>query len=226
MRSYNQYCSVAKSLDVIGDRWNLLIVRELLLTERRRYTDLLGGLPGIATNLLSDRLRDLEHQGILEREQAPPPIATTLYRLTDRGRALEPVIAELGKWGVPLMGKRAEDDAFRSHWLAFPVELFLADSDPDSPPVSIEVRAGDGPVSIEAGHGRLRTVGAAAPDADLVIDASPELVLAVLSGNVTLAQARRRGLSYRGDADVLARLQRHRTLAAGTTLTAPARFAR
>src|SRR3977135_2149859 len=112
MRSYSQYCSIAKALDVVGDRWNLLIVRELLLRGRCRYTDLLQGLPGIATNLLADRLRDLEHAGIVSREDAPPPIATTLFALTERGTELRPVLSELGKWGEPLMAERADEDAF------------------------------------------------------------------------------------------------------------------
>ena len=91
MRSYGQYCAVAKALDVVGDRWSLLIVRELLLREACRYTDLLEGLPGIATNLLADRLRELESAGVVCREGAPPPIAATLFRLTDRGRELQEV---------------------------------------------------------------------------------------------------------------------------------------
>src|SRR3954468_24706379 len=102
MRSYGQYCSVAKALDVVGERWTLLIVRELLAQGACRYTDLRAGLPGIATNLLADRLRELEAAGIVEREDAPPPIATTLFRLTERGAALEPVIYALGRWGAPL----------------------------------------------------------------------------------------------------------------------------
>src|SRR3954452_4793893 len=101
MRSYGQYCSVARALDVIGDRWTLLIVRELLLQGACRYTDLREGLPGIATNLLADRLRELEAAGLVDRQDAPPPIATTLFRLTPRGEALRPVIDELGRWGFP-----------------------------------------------------------------------------------------------------------------------------
>src|ERR1035441_10219979 len=97
LRSYGQYCSVAKALDVIGDRWNLLIVRELLLREPCRYTDLLHGLPGIATNLLADRLRGLEQAGIVSREDAPPPVATTLYALTERGQELGPILRRLGQ---------------------------------------------------------------------------------------------------------------------------------
>ena len=76
MRSYGQYCSIAKALDVVGDRWTLLIVRELLIRGACRYTDLKDGLPGIATNLLADRLRELESAGLIRREEAPPPVAT------------------------------------------------------------------------------------------------------------------------------------------------------
>ena len=82
MRTYGQYCPMAKSLDVIGDRWSLLIVRELLGRGPLRYTDIRNGLPGVATNLLADRLRELEQAGVLRREAAPPPIATTLFHLT------------------------------------------------------------------------------------------------------------------------------------------------
>ena len=85
MRSYDEYCALAKSLDVVGDRWTLLIVRELELRGACRYTDLRNGLPGIATNLLADRLRELESEGLVAREEAPPPIASTLFRLTPAG---------------------------------------------------------------------------------------------------------------------------------------------
>ena len=100
MRSYGQYCSVARALDVIGDRWSLLIVRELLLQGSCRYTDLLNGLPGIATNLLADRLQQLEQAGIVDREAAPPPVATTLFGLTPRGQQLQPVLRRSAS-GVP-----------------------------------------------------------------------------------------------------------------------------
>jgi len=96
MRSYGQSCGVAKALDLLGERWTLLIVRELLQGPSR-YTDLRNGLPGIATNLLAERLRELEEAGVVLREEAPPPIATALYSLTDRGQELQSVIYELGR---------------------------------------------------------------------------------------------------------------------------------
>ena len=150
MRSYSQYCAIAKALDVLGDRWTLLIVRELLLAGPSRYTDLRNGLPGIATNLLSDRLRDLESAGVITRQEAPPPVATTLFSLTPRGESIGPVLHELGLWGVPYMAEGpAPEDSFRGRWLAWPAELFLTDLEPDGPPVSIELRAGEEPVVLE-----------------------------------------------------------------------------
>jgi DNA-binding HxlR family transcriptional regulator len=133
MRSYKQHCAIAKALDVIGDRWNLLIVRELLLQAPCRYTDLHHGLPGIATNLLAERLRDLEREGIVTREEAPPPIATTLFRLTPRGQELETIVFELGRWGAPLMTEPDEHDACRAHWPA-PSPASSGTEHPTNPP--------------------------------------------------------------------------------------------
>src|SRR5262249_52193093 len=128
MRSYDQYCSLAKSLDVVGDRWTLLIVRELTLRGPSRYTDLRNGLPAIATNLLADRFRAREQAGVVEREGAPPPIATTLFRLTPRGEQLKPVLEDLVRWGVPLMTELKPKDTVESRWLAWAVELMVSDS--------------------------------------------------------------------------------------------------
>src|ERR1700751_2402967 len=98
MRSYDEYCSIAKSLDVVGDRWTLLIVRELAQRGACRSPDLRTGLPGIAPNLLADRLRELEQAGVVAREDAPPPVATALFRLTPRGEELRPVLDGLFRW--------------------------------------------------------------------------------------------------------------------------------
>src|SRR5919109_2741639 len=110
MRSYGQFCAMAKALDVVGDRWSLLIVRELMLLGPSRYTDIQNGLPGIASNLLADRLRRLEEAGVVKRELAPPPIATTLFSLTQRGDDLREVVRELGRWGAPLLGAASDDE--------------------------------------------------------------------------------------------------------------------
>lgn len=98
MRSYGDPCGIARALDAVGDRWALLIIRELLLGPKR-FTDLSKGLSGAATDVLTQRLRDLAGAGVVERATLPPPAAATVYRLTDRGRELEPVLLALGRWG-------------------------------------------------------------------------------------------------------------------------------
>src|SRR5580692_12706806 len=110
MRSYGEYCALAKTLDVVGDRWTLLVIRELAIRGACRYTDLRNGLPGIATNLLAERLRDLEQAGVVVREDAPPPIATNVFRLTPRGEELGPVLDALGRWGIPYMVEGPQPD--------------------------------------------------------------------------------------------------------------------
>ena len=207
MRSYKQYCAVAKALDVVGDRWTLLIIRELLLRGGCRYTDLQHGLPGIATNLLGDRLKDLEDQGLVRRELAPPPVATTLYHLTEAGQELQPVLASLGRWGARFMPDPTGDEVFRAHWLAFPVSEFLRDGDPTGAPVVIEVRTGDRPAVIELRGGGVTTHLGTAPAADLVLEGDAPAVLGLLSGVLSLDDARARGLTTEGSADVLDRVQ-------------------
>ena len=208
MRTYGQYCSIAKSLDVVGDRWTLLIVRELLLRGSARYTDIREGLPGIATNLLADRLRELEREGIVERRDAPPPVAATVFALTDRGRELEPVLDALGRWGVPFMAEGPyEGDEFRSRWLAWPAENFLQDGEPDAPPVTIELNAGGEPVVIEVGAGKVQARPGTVAEPDASLSGSPHALLGVLSGQLDLKTARARGLEVRGEEKVIRRVQ-------------------
>jgi DNA-binding HxlR family transcriptional regulator len=212
MRSYDEYCAIAKSLDVVGDRWTLLIVRELALGGACRYTDLRNGLPGIATNLLADRLRELEHAGVVAREEAPPPIATTLFRLTPRGEELRPVLEGLVRWGIPLMTEQDPDDAVRSHWLAWAIELMLTDHDPDAGAMTVLVDTGDEPILIEARDGGIGTRAGGAVDRDASADATlrgePRPVLGLLLGILDLKGAKALGVSYRGDPAVLDRLRR------------------
>ena len=207
MRSYGQYCSVAKALDVVGDRWTLLIVRELLLQGPCRYTDLKNGLPGIATNLLADRLHQLEEAGLVWREDAPPPVATTLFHLSQSGLELRPVLDALGAWGIRYMPEPADGDDFRSHWFAYPISLFVHDRDPDGPPLSIELHAGDRPASIEVSGGSVRTRLGTSPSPDLILDGSPRLILGLLAAYLTPAEALDLGLNISGDPAILRRLQ-------------------
>ena len=205
MKSYGQYCSVAKALDVIGDRWTLLIVRELLTQGPCRYTDLRAGLPGIASNLLSARLKELEAAGLISRTAAPPPIATTLFELTRRGRALKDVLSALGRWGVDFMVTADGSDEFRSNWFTFATENFLTDTDPGAPEAVIGLDAGDAPVHVVVGHGQAELRKGAASVPDLALAGEPRLIMGVLAGKLPLKDARTAGLSVTGDPAILAR---------------------
>jgi DNA-binding HxlR family transcriptional regulator len=114
-RSYKQYCGLARALDLVGERWALLVVRELLFGPKR-YSDLLSRLPGISTNILAARLQELEDAGVLTRKTLAPPAASTVYELTDEGRALEEPILALGRWGGKTLGPRTRDRSFLPAW--------------------------------------------------------------------------------------------------------------
>jgi DNA-binding HxlR family transcriptional regulator len=206
MRSYDEYCAIAKSLDVVGDRWTLLIVRELALRGPCRYTDVRNGLPGIASNLLAERLRELEHAGVIAREEAPPPIATTLFRLTPRGEQLQPVLEDLIRWGVPLMTEHNPRDAIRSHWLAWALELMLTDRQPDAPPVTLELQTGDQPIVIETHDGEIHTRLGPADNPDATLAGPPKPILGLLLGRLELADAKASGINYQGDTTILDRI--------------------
>ncbi|WP_042390910.1 winged helix-turn-helix transcriptional regulator [Streptacidiphilus melanogenes] len=207
MRSYGQYCSIARALDVVGDRWTLLIVRELLLQGPCRFTDLRNGLPGIAANLLSSRLKELEAAGLITREDAPPPIATALYRLSETGLELEPVLKALGLFGLRFMTEERPDDAFQARWLAYAPQWFTTDTDPDAAPAVIQLCAGGELAFIELREGRVRTQVGRAADPDLVLDGPPRSVLGLLSGLLDLDSARQLDLTATGRLDLLTRLQ-------------------
>jgi DNA-binding HxlR family transcriptional regulator/putative sterol carrier protein len=114
---YLQYCALARTLDVAGDRWTLLIVRELA-PGPRRFTDLIDGLPGVSRKLLADRLRDLERDGIVARKELPPPAARQVYELTDDGRDLATAMAPLMAWGLRRLGEHKPRETFRARWPA------------------------------------------------------------------------------------------------------------
>jgi DNA-binding HxlR family transcriptional regulator len=117
-RSYHQYCGISLALDFVGERWTLLIVRDLMIGPRR-YGDLLAGLPGVTTNLLAKRLRRLEELGLLEKTRLPAPATTVVYRLTPAGRELEPVLLALGAWGSRYMQKPKRGYRLDVGWLLF-----------------------------------------------------------------------------------------------------------
>jgi DNA-binding HxlR family transcriptional regulator len=114
-KRYDQYCPVAHACGVVGERWTLLVVRELLHGPKR-YTDLLDGLPGIGTNVLASRLRELERAGVLAKRKLPPPAASTVYELTEYGYELEEVLNALARWGARTLGPPRPEDEMYPEW--------------------------------------------------------------------------------------------------------------
>lgn len=187
-RSYGQYCGLARALDVVGDRWNLLIVRQLLLAPAR-YRELLDGLPGVATNLLADRLRDLETAGVVERRMAEEGNAI-VYALTPWGAELREPIENLIRWSAPLMERGPEGDRFCAEWLlvALPALLtgkaiarmsFAVGIDVDDQLLGVSVTRSAIAVSLHDGR-----------DLDAVLSAEPSIILGLAAGMLDLQQVR------------------------------------
>jgi DNA-binding HxlR family transcriptional regulator len=168
-RSYGQFCPIACALDVIGDRWTLLIVRELLLGPRR-FTDLQGVLPGIGTSLLADRLKQMEQAGVIQRERLAPPAGAAAYRLTERGEGLGPVVLALATWGRGLLGTPPPDEPFRPELLGLYLAASAGAIAPAGTRETYEVRIDDTAMhfAVDGGHARAR-VGRAPERADLVL---------------------------------------------------------
>ncbi|MET9659524.1 winged helix-turn-helix transcriptional regulator [Streptomyces sp. NPDC006510] len=206
-RSYDQFCATARALDSVGDRWTLLIVRELLAGPRR-YTDLHADLPGVSTDVLASRLRDMEQSGLATRRRLPPPAAASVYELTERGHGLMPVLAALAEWGAPALAERRPTDAVRAHWFALP--LLRALDGPAHPGV-VEVHLEEGEFHVRAGGAEdgAAVYGdgpAARPDARIALDV--EVCLELALGGLTLAEAVEDGrVEVSGDGPLAAELR-------------------
>ena len=181
-RTYGQYCGLARALDLVGERWALLVVRELLLGPKR-FTDLLDGLPGISTNILATRLRQLERAGVVARNRLPPPAASSVYELTEYGRALEPAVAALGRWGAASLGVRA-DQALRSHWLALALKAFFHADEADGVAAVYELRLREAAFRLAVANGALEVTPGADGAADLVLEADDDVLVGVLAGEL------------------------------------------
>lgn len=166
-RTYDHYCAVAKALDLVGERWTLLLVRELA-GGPMRYTDLIAGVPGIATDVLAARLRKLEESGIVERRTLPPPAASVVYELTDAGRGLTPVLRELAKWGMQFLGKR-KGEAFRIEWLAHWLHVMFRPERAAGTTLVLQFESGGEAIHARVADGTLETRLGPAENPDVVV---------------------------------------------------------
>src|SRR5262245_56277931 len=207
-RRYEQYCALARALDVIGERWTLLVIRELLLGPRR-YTDLMDSLPGAGTNLLADRLKELERGGVISRRRLPPPAASTVYELTPAGRELEPVVLSLTRWGSARLGRPKRGEHFSPRWLALVLRASFRPQQADGLHEAYEFRIGDEVVHARVDDGAIDVCAGWAREPDLVFTTDAGTLQTVQSGALTLAGAVATGRArIDGDPRALARCEK------------------
>jgi len=187
-RSYGQFCGLARALDVVGDRWNLLIVRQLLIAPAR-YSELVEGLPGVATNLLADRLRELETAGVIERRLAEKGNAV-VYALTPWGAELREPIDGLIRWSTPLMVRGPGGDHFRAEWLIVPLRALLVGRAAPNRSSTIGVAVDDQLFQVRATRSGIEVNPHDGGDLDAVVRADPSIILGLAAGILDLEQVR------------------------------------
>ena len=190
-RSYDQYCGLAHALDLVGERWALLVVRDLL-TGPKRFTDLRNGLGRVPTNVLSTRLKELEEAGVVERRVLPRPSGAVVYELTEYGRGLEDAVLSLVRWGTKSLGERGPDDVIPSASFALGLRGIFHPDAARGVTVTYELRFGGAVVHLRVDDGALESTPGPADEPDLTI-ASDTALPALLRGDVSPAEAERTG---------------------------------
>lgn len=186
-RSYGQYCTLARALDVIGERWTILVVRELLVRPKR-FGELLDGLPGVGRNLLAARLRHLEGEGLVERRAAERGRAH-VYELTEDGRGLAPALTELSRWGVARLGKPGAGDAFQGQW-AMGTMIAVADLDAArGVRETYEFDVGGEVFHLRVDDGRVTRHAGRAQEPDLAIRTTPRVLADIAMGDQSVLEA-------------------------------------
>jgi DNA-binding HxlR family transcriptional regulator len=187
-RPYHQYCPVARVLDVVGERWNLLVVRELLLGPRR-FTDLAQGLPGIGTSVLTTRLKQLEQNGLVTRRTLPAPAASVVYELTADALGLARIVAAMADWGMTLLGRPGDDDEIQASWLVLSLAVTAKDarSVPDG---TYELRIDDDVLDVRALNGHLQPSHGPVPNPDATLTMSAATLAAIASGDLAIPSRR------------------------------------
>jgi DNA-binding HxlR family transcriptional regulator len=191
-RGYHQFCGLARALDLIGGRWALLIVRDLL-TGPKRFSELQEGLPGVPSNVLTARLRELEDEGIVMRRAHERPGGGVVYDLTDFGRELEQPIMRLGFWGARAMGPMDPDDHFSVDSLALALRGSFRPEHADERPRVYEFKVDGKTLRARVADGRVAAPSDSTDEPDLVIESDPDMLAGVLSGQTTLDAARKTG---------------------------------
>ncbi len=204
MRTYDDGCAAAHALDLVGERWSLLVVRELLLGPKR-FTDLRTGLPGASPDVLSRRLRELEGVGVVRRRKLPPPAASKVYELTEWGEELETVVVSLGRWGAR-SPSRLRDAELGVDSLILSFRTMFDERAADGLDASYELRFGEDRFRAEVADGRFEIVRGSAQRPDATIEADPGTLAALVYGGRPLAEVLESGeLRIEGDESAVER---------------------
>jgi DNA-binding HxlR family transcriptional regulator/putative sterol carrier protein len=203
---YQQYCGLARALDVAGDRWTLLIVRELV-PGPRRFTDLIDGLPGISRKLLTERLRALERDGVITRRELPPPAARQVYELTDDGHDLAEAIAGLIAWGARRLRDPKPTESFQARWAAVGMAALANREAANGVSETYQYLVGRSAFHFTVDDGSIRLHDGLAQDPAVVLTTDEETLADIMSGKISASSARGTGaLTVAGDPQAAKRL--------------------
>jgi DNA-binding HxlR family transcriptional regulator len=203
-RVYGQYCGFARALEAVGERWALLIVRDLLVSPKR-FTDLHSGLPGIPTNVLTSRLKELEEAGIVRRRVLPRPERAVVYELTEYGSELEESVVALGRWGAKSLGDPRPSETITPDSLVTALRSTFRPEAAGDLRVGYELRVGPIVLHARVEAGTVQVAQGALPSADLVIESGPA-IRALMAGEMSPADAIKSGsVAIRGDRRLLKR---------------------
>lgn len=204
-KGYGQICGLARALEMVGERWALLVVRDLVAGPKR-FTDLRRGLPRIPTNVLSSRLKELERDGIVRRRALPPPAASMVYELTDYGRELDEVMLRLGLWGARSLGPPAEGAVMTADSMMMALRATFRPEAVEGLDAVYELRLGELVVHVAVRDGEAVAHAGPAEAPDVVVETSPADLAALLSGELAPGDAVAAGrMRVRGDPALLAR---------------------
>jgi DNA-binding HxlR family transcriptional regulator len=190
-RSYGQFCGFARALEVVGERWALLIVRDLLVSPKR-FTDLHRGLPGIPTNVLTERLKELEEAGVVHRRVLPRPASSIVYELTPYGQELEDVVFAIGRWGAKKLDTPRPEETVTADSLITALRTTFRRENARGVHVGYELRLGPIVIHARVDGPKINVAPGPLPEADLIIEAGPGMK-GLMTGELTAAEAIRNG---------------------------------
>jgi len=201
-RRYGQFCGVTRALEIVGERWALLIVRDLLVSPKR-FTDLRQGLPRIPTNILSTRLKELEEAGVVRRRVLPRPSGAVVYELTEYGQELDGIVMALGRWGAQRLGAPGPEDIVTEDSMIMAMRATFHPEAAVGHNVRYQLNLGPVVIHMDIDDGNLEVASGEGPDRDIVIEAGPA-IKSLMAGEITPDEALADGVvTVTGDPDLL-----------------------